>query len=63
MISYCSSDCDRTRKYFVLKEFKLKIDENFLQIIENLNVVKLREREGRRVDLGRSLKGHLQGVQ
>ena len=25
----------------------------------NLNIVKLREREGQRVDLGRSLKGHL----
>ena len=32
------------------------------QELENSNIVKLREREGQRVDLGRSLKGHLQIV-
>ena len=29
------------------------------KVLLNIIVVKLREREGQRVDLGRSLKGHL----
>ena len=32
---------------------------SFLHAVKFNNVVKLREREGQRVDLGRSLKGHL----
>ena len=48
--------------YFTLKikQIKNNVQRQIgLVYILNLNIVKLREREGQRVGLGRSLKGHL----
>ena len=43
-----------------LKSLRLRKLRDLSQFV--LSVVKLREREGQRVDLGRSLKGHLKMV-
>ena len=42
--------------------FNIFITFNTANTTNRANIVKLREREGRRVDLGRSLKSHLQMV-